>query len=309
MRRTRRQTRATAGGELFPIRTVADLTGVNAITLRAWERRYGLVKPVRTDGGQRMYRREEIELIHRIVGLLDQGIPIGRVALALAGAAQLDKRARSSLWDGYLERIIGAIGRFDEDEVEEVYNSALALHPMPLVTDRLLLPLLCELGRRWETGQGSVAEEHFLSAYLRNKLGARFHHRSRTGQGRRLLVACLPGEQHELGLLMFSLLAVDRGMQIVMLAANVPLVELPAAAKRGRCEAIVLSATMTPGSEVLARELPFMVKAAQVPVFVGGVASIPERDAIVAGGAEPLGTDVPAALHRIAAALANAAAA
>jgi hypothetical protein len=66
---------------------------------------------------------------------------------------------------------------------------------------------------------------------------------------------------------------------------------------------------MTPGSEVLARELPFMVKAAQVPVFVGGVASIPERDAIVAGGAEPLGTDVPAALHRIAAALANAAAA
>lgn len=295
----RRQPSATPSGELFPIRTVADLTGVNAITLRAWERRYGLIKPVRTDGGQRMYRREEIALIHRVVGLLEQGIPIGRVALALEDDAQPDNDARSSVWEKYLERIVGAIGRFDEDEVEEVYNAALALHPLPQVTEQLLLPLLRELGRRWETGQGSIAEEHFFSAYLRNKLGARFHHRTRTARGRRLLVACLPGEQHELGLLLFALLAVDRGMQIVMLAANVPLSELPTAAKRGRCDAIVLSATITPGSEVLTRDLSSMVQSAQLPVFVGGVVSMRERDAIVAGGAEPLGTDVPAALQRI----------
>jgi hypothetical protein len=85
---------------------------------------------------------------------------------------------------------------------------------------------------------------------------------------------------------MFSLLAVDRGMQIVMLGANVPLAELPAAAKRGRCGAIVLSATMAPDNHELVNELPTTVKAADVPVFVGGVASLHERDAIVAGGAE-----------------------
>jgi len=308
MHRARKHTpSAVSGGELFPIRTVANLTGINAITLRAWERRYGLIKPLRSDGGQRMYRREEIDLIHRICALLDKGIPIGRAALALAGAAEPRKRTRTSLWAGYLERMIGAIGRFDEDEVEGIYNSALALHPLQTVTARLLLPLLNELGRRWEIGQGSVAEEHFFSVYLRNKLGARFHHRSRFGQGPRLLVACFPDEQHELGLLMFSLLAADRGMQIVMLAANVPLAELPAAAKRGRCDAIVLSATVPPGSEVLAGQLPLAVKAAKVPVFVGGVGSIRERDAIVAGGAEPLGTDISTALQRIATSLADTA--
>jgi DNA-binding transcriptional MerR regulator/methylmalonyl-CoA mutase cobalamin-binding subunit len=293
--------------ELFPIRTVANLTGVNAITLRAWERRHGLVKPVRSDGGQRMYRREEIDLIHRIVGLLDKGIPIGRVALALTDPSASNRPARHSPWDAYRERIISAIGRFDEDEVEEVYNAALALHPLQTVTSRLLLPLLRELGRRWETGQGTVAEEHFFSVYLRNKLGARFHHRSRAGRGHRLLVACFPGEQHELGLLMFSLIAADHGLQVVMLAANVPLAELPNAAKWSRCDAIVLSATMAPDHEVMAEELPRAVKAANVPVFVGGVASIRERDRIVASGAEPLGTDIGAAIQRIATSLPSAA--
>jgi MerR family transcriptional regulator, light-induced transcriptional regulator len=302
MRRVRKRAQLSSE-ELFPIRTVADLTGVNAITLRAWERRYGLIKPVRTDAGQRMYRREEIDLIHRVVGLLDKGIPIGRVALALADSPPFDRPARHSPWDSYLERIISAIGRFDEEEVEEVYNAALALHPLQTVTSRLLLPLLRELGRRWETGQGTVAEEHFFSVYLRNKLGARFHHRSRAGHGPRLLVACFPGEQHELGLLLFSLVAADHGLRVIMLAANVPLGELPAAAKWSRCDAIVLSATMAPDHEVIAGALPRAVKAANVPVFVGGVASIRERDRIVASGAEPLGTDITVAIQRIATAL------
>jgi MerR family transcriptional regulator, light-induced transcriptional regulator len=303
--RTRRSQTATSLGELFPIRTVANLTGVNAITLRAWERRYGLIKPARSEGGQRFYRLQEIDLIHRIVALLDKGIPISRVALALADTTGPQNRTRASAWDEYVEHMIGAMRRFDEDEIEEIYNSALALHPMETVTARLLLPLLRELGRRWETGQGSVAEEHFFSVYLRNKLGARFHHRNRAGPGPRLLVACFPGEYHELGLLMFSLLAGDRGMRVVMLAANTPLHELPAAAKRGRCDAIVLSATVSPENEVLTTELPAALHAANVPVFVGGAASIRERDALVAGGAEPLGTDIATAIQRIATTLAR----
>lgn len=308
--RTRRaQAAATSLDELFPIRTVANLTGVNAITLRAWERRYGLIKPARSGGGQRLYRRQEIDLIHRIVGMLEKGIAISRVALALADTAGTQKRTRESAWDEYVERMIGAMSRFDEDEIEDIYNSALALHPMETVTARLLLPLLREIGRRWETGQGSVAAEHFFSVYLRNKLGARFHHRNRAGQGSRLLVACFPGEYHELGLLMFSLLAGDRGMRVVMLAANTPLHELPAAARWGRCDAIVLSATVSPENEVLTQELPAVVQAAKVPVFVGGAASIRERDVLVAGGAEPLGTDIATAIQRIATTLQGAAAA
>jgi MerR family transcriptional regulator, light-induced transcriptional regulator len=298
-----------AESELFPIRTVSNLTGVNAITLRAWERRYGLVTPVRTDGGQRLYRRKEIELIQRIVALLDKGMPISQVARSVAAAKPAGNKGSSSPWPGYLEQLLSAIRRFDEDEVEAVYNAALASHSIAVVTDRLLVPLLHELGHRWETGEGSVAQEHFFSAYMRNKLGARIHHRSRASTGPKLLVACFPGEQHELGLLLFSLLAADRGMRVVMLAANLPLDEHPAAARSSRCDAIVLSATMAPDRDVLAAQLPAMVKAAKVPVFVGGVASIRDRDAIVAGSAQPVGTDFHGAMRLIEAGLVDTAAA
>jgi len=75
--------------ETYPIRTVSSLTGVNAITLRAWERRYGLIKPVRTPSGHRLYTRTDIDMIHRIVALLDKGIAIGQVRTALAPALRL----------------------------------------------------------------------------------------------------------------------------------------------------------------------------------------------------------------------------
>jgi len=173
------------------------------------------------------------------------------------------------------------------------------------VTDGLLLPVLQELGRRWKAGEGSVAEEHFFSAFVRNKLGARFHHRARTRTGPRILAACLPDEQHELGLLVFALAAHDRGLRVVMLAAQTPLDDLALAARRARCDAIVLSSTLTPREGVVEEKLPALVKAAEVPVFVGGVASLRERDGIIAAGAEVLGTDIPAAVERIRLALAD----
>jgi MerR family transcriptional regulator, light-induced transcriptional regulator len=290
---------ADDSGELFPIRTVSHLTGVNSVTLRAWERRHGLIKPQRTQSGHRLYGPAQIEVIHRILGLLEKGLPISQVERALAAPGAERAGAEQGPWNSYRERIIGAVARYDDDELEVVYSQALSLYPIEMVTDRLLLPVLQELGRRWKSGEGSVAEEHFFSIYVRNKLGARFHHRARTKTGPRILAACFPNEQHELGLLIFSLAAHERGMRIVMLAAQTPLEDLPLAARRARCDAIVLSSTVTPPEGVIANSLPAMVAAASVPVFVGGLASLRERDGIVAAGAEVLGTDISSAVERI----------
>ena len=182
MARPRHQPQSEAA-ELFPIRTVSNLTGVNAVTLRAWERRYGLIKPVRTASGHRLYGREQIDLIHRILGLMKKGLPISQVARTLMAPQAQSAPARQGPWYAYREDVVAAVSRFDEEALEEVYSGALALYPIETVTDRLLLPVLRELGRRWETGEGSVAEEHFFSVYVRDKLGARFHHRSRGSRG------------------------------------------------------------------------------------------------------------------------------
>ena len=304
MRKTRRGGAEAAGAssQLFPIRTVSRLTGVNAITLRAWERRHGLIAPQRSASGQRLYSRENIDIINRILDLLGKGMAISQVSSALAGAAAAVRRAPSH-WHGEQERMIRAIAAFDEAELDEIYDAALALHSIATVTERLLLPLLVELGQRWQKREGSVSEEHFFSTFLRNKLGARLHHRSRRQAGPRILAACLPEEQHEFGLLIFALAAAEQGLNVLLLAANTPLEELARTATRARCEAIVLSATLAPARQLLTEGLPALVTEAHVPVFMGGLASVSEHDAIVDAGAEPLGVDIDAAITRIQAAL------
>lgn len=285
--------------EFYPIRTVATLTGVNPITLRAWERRYGLVKPTRTPTGHRVYTRADIDTVHHILSLMENGIAIGQVREALAAKAAPAPKADKGPWAEARVRMAAAIEQFDEDRLEDVYNELLALHSIERVTREVLLPLLAELGERWRTRTGGIAEEHFLGVYLRNKLGARIHHRSRAVTGPKLLVACLPGEQHEIGLLLFALAAHERGYRLVLLGADMPLAEMGYAARRAQADAIVLSGSIEPSAGLLAHELPQLVRTSGVPVFVGGRSSVRGRDQIVAAGADPLGADIAAGLRRL----------
>ena len=287
---------------LYPIGTVSELTGVNAITLRAWERRYGLFEPVRKASGHRLYSQYHIDLINRVVSLLDRGMRISQVKPQLdAEQARNDGAVGTpdSLWKRYLSRMVGGIVQFDEGALEETYGEALAIYPVQTVTVELLTPLLKELGRRWEAGEGSVAEEHFFACYLRNKLGARFHHRVRTQDGPTLLLACLPGDRHETGLLLFALAANDAGYQTVLLGADMPLGELPAAARKTRCHAIVLSGLVPPETRVLKDDLSDVARVTNVPVFVGGRASVEAYDLLKKSGCEPLGIDVDTGIARI----------
>ncbi|MGE0873440.1 MAG: MerR family transcriptional regulator [Burkholderiales bacterium] len=282
---------SSADAELFPIRTVASLTGVNPITLRAWERRYGLVRPVRTPSGHRVYTRANIDAIHRILAQLQKGVAISQV------------RESGDATDGWSQtraRMATAIAQFDEDALEEAYNGLLALYPLELVTDQVLVPLFRELGERWKETPGAVAEEHFFAVYLRNKLGARFHHRTRRHDGAKLLSACLPGEHHESGLLLFALAAHEHGFRPVLLGADMPLGELALAARRSRSAAIVLSGAIAPRAGLMERELPALVAAAGIPVCVGGPCSARHRDAIETAGAHALGEDIGHGLKRIA---------
>lgn len=287
---------------LYPIGTVADLTGVNAITLRAWERRYGLLEPVRKTSGHRLYSQAHIDLINRVVGLLDRGMRIGQVQAHLE--AQLVRTAvepgtSSSLWMRYLDRMIAGIVQFDEAILESTLGEALAVYPVQTVTENLLTPLLQELGRRWEDGEGTVAEEHFFGCYLRNKLGARFHHRVRANHGPKLLLACLPGDRHETGLLLFALAANDAGYRTILLGADMPIDELPAAARKTDAAAVVLSGCLPIETEVLDAKLTDAVGRIACPVFIGGRASVAAFEDFKRAGAEPLGLDVDTGLARI----------
>ena len=284
---------------LYPIRTVSSLTGVNAITLRAWERRYDLIKPIRTAKGHRLYTQENIDLINKVVDLLARGIPISQVSHTLAQHQEPVEEQISDTWRDYLNQMTSAIRLFDEDGLEAIYNRVLALYPIDIVTNRLIVPLLIELGRRWETAEGSVAEEHFFSVYLRNKLGSRLHHNTTNITGPRILAACLPAENHEVGLILFALSAQARGMRVILLGANMPLEELPLAATRAKATAIVLSGYASNDLNKIQPALEQLVKSVTVPVFIGGTISSINFDAINRIGAIPLGDDITHGVKRI----------
>lgn len=292
--------------DLFPIRILSQLTGVNPVTLRAWERRYGVIQPQRTPKGHRLYSREDVTLVERILALTARGVPVGQVRQVLNRAVHDETRGGpNEFWSEGRKAMLEAVTRFDEDALERAYEKALGVHPVDVVTRRLVVPLLVELGRRWESAEGSVAEEHFFGVYLRNKLGARFHHRVRRTGGPRLLACCWPGELHEIGLLLFALAASEAGFELILLGANMPLEELPAAAARAGVDAIVLAGSNRPPAEVLGRGLPALIKAVRIPVFCGGLSSVTCHDNLAGAGAIPIGEDLGPGLRAMAERLAK----
>jgi DNA-binding transcriptional MerR regulator len=287
--------------KLYTIGTVSKLTGVGAITLRAWERRHGLIVPVRKESGHRLYTRQHIDQINRITALTQQGVRISQISPAmLETEVAAGSVPNPDIWNTQLNSMMAAIIDFDEERLEEVYNNALSLHPIGTVTRNLLTPLLIELGLRWDAGEGSIAEEHFFSFYLRNKLGARYHHRTRGAKGPTILLAGLPGEHHEIGLLLFALAAHESGYHVIPLGANMPMVELAAVAKKKGSAAIILSGAIELRPSTLSRDLPALVLQCELPVLIGGLSSVYSCDAINKAGARALGRDITHGLQVLA---------
>ena len=291
-------------GRLLPIRTVATLTGINPVTLRAWERRYNLITPQRTPKGHRLYSENDVELIKQVLDLLDQGISISQVKPLLehtpgqtATAPVAD--AGGEVWKSYQQKMLGSIESFDTNALDAVYNDALSLYPVDVVNQRLTTPLLRIMGERWEESESGIAEEHFFSVYLRNKLGTRIHHLNQRSNGPQLLLACLPGEFHEIGLLFFAHAAVNFGYRVVVLGANMPLDQLPGVLAKRPCAGIVLSCSSRPSRGVLENGLPALLEKVNIPVFVGGNTATRHRKKIETAGAICLGETIGNGLKQV----------
>jgi DNA-binding transcriptional MerR regulator/methylmalonyl-CoA mutase cobalamin-binding subunit len=288
---------------LLPIRTVSVLTGVNAVTLRAWERRYGLITPQRTLKGHRLYTQQDVDRITQVVKLLNQGISVSHVKPLLdqapVEASAATTRDEGETWKTYQDKMLGAIERFDEASLDNLYNDALSLYPVDIVNQRLTTPLLRLLGERWKKRDIGIAEEHFFSVYLRNKLGARIHHVNQRGKGPLLLLACLPGELHEIGLLFFALAAVDAGYRVLILGANTPLQQIPGVLDIKPCVAVILSGSAKPARGVIDTDLPGLMDRLTIPVFAGGETAVSYQEKFEQAGVICLGDNIAAGLQLV----------
>ena len=279
----------------YPIRTIAELTGIPSTTLRAWERRYGLLKPARTPKGHRLYSSEDIELIRKISSLLKNNHTISEAIRMVKNPDQLSlitPTPGEDHWNGFQQQLLNAIEVFNDQNLDKVYNDALAIYPIDMVTEQVIIPVMKILGERWKEREAGIAEEHFFSAFLRNKLGARFHHETHRSRGRQILVACLPGEQHELGILLYCIAAIGRGYRILYLGTDMPVDQIPPVVERTEVSAVLLSASRDEnwGAEAT-RALKNCIDTLDIPVMLGGELSERRADDIRQLGAHPLGDE------------------
>lgn len=286
----------------YPIRAISELTGVPTTTLRAWERRYGLLKPERTAKGHRLYSGEDIDLVKQVVKLLKSNHTISE-AIRIIKNPELNDVASSEAdghWAVYQQRMLKAVENFNEKSLDTTYNEALSIYPVDMVTEEVIIPVLNTLGDRWQERETGIAEEHFFSAFLRNKLGARLHHESHRSRGNRILVSCLPGEYHELGVLLFCIAAIGHGYQILYLGNNMPPSQLSKVVERTDVSAILLSGTKTGiWQDEVEHELVSTIKLLKIPVMFGGKISEVYKEKLESFGAHVLGSDHVRAMERM----------
>lgn len=232
---------ALFGQEWFPIREVARLTGVNPVTLRAWERRYGLVQPIRTESGHRLYSQANIDEVRLILGWIERGVPVGKVERILSRRAVAMPQAAApsdcSHWQG---RVIAAVRGFDQAALEHVYGQVFATCPLIRVFQDVFMPVWLQLlGERGRFGQ--LSEWLMLDDFLRARTLQRLHsHSGLSGQQARVLVSAVPGQCRELELLVAGLMLLGNGVQIRILPFGQPVEELSLVCDQVRPDALVL---------------------------------------------------------------------
>jgi DNA-binding transcriptional MerR regulator len=226
----------TASTALVRIGELGRRTGVSPELLRAWEQRYGLLQPSRSSGGFRLYSAADEARVRRMIDLLGQGLSAAQAAReALAPEERLDPADVPTL----AAELGTALDAFEGLQAHAVLDRLLAGVPLETVLTDVLLPYLRDLGRRWERGEASVAQEHFAAALLRSRL-LDLARGWDQGDGPAVLLACRPGEQHELGLICFGLLLARRGWRVTFLGADTPLDSVAEAASRLQPTQIVL---------------------------------------------------------------------
>jgi DNA-binding transcriptional MerR regulator len=199
---------------------VARRSGVSPELLRAWERRYGLLRPARTASGYRLYSEDDLARVARMQELLQTGLAAAEAARQ-AGDAFAAAPAETPGRELDVRRLADALARFDDAGAQDAFDRLLADFTGTAVLEQAVLPLLRELGERWERGEASVAEEHFASNLIRGRLLGLARGWDRGG-GPRAVLACAPGERHELGLISFGIALRAHGWRITFLGAETP---------------------------------------------------------------------------------------
>lgn len=305
---------------IYNIKAVARLTGVAADTLRRWESRYGIMHPQRTASGYRMYSQHDVDTIRWLKGRVEEGLSISRACelLRQQGDSALDPEVPPVVpasvapppgmgarpLNVLSNELLDAYQRTDETGANKTINDALAFYSLEQVINELIYPSLVEVGERWMRKEFTVAHEHFASALVRGRLANLFHSSPYYAAGPLILVACAPGEMHEIGAQVLALFLRRSGYRVVYLGQNVPEDSLISMVRTLRPVLVCCSASRTETAANL-RSLAEIIRQMRTDIgwapelaFGGSIFSL-HPDLATKMGATYLGPDATTALQQV----------
>lgn len=281
--------------QMFPIREVARLTGVNPVTLRAWERRYGLILPTRTESGHRLYSLTDIEQIRSILSWIARGVAVSKIGqlLARSQAAQVLSsivpdslvQADYAQWQGQVRT---ALSNFDDLELARIYGQVFSTYSLNVVFQDIFMPVWTQALQQKEIF-GQASEWVMLDAFLRSRVQQRLN-MLRGALPARVAVAAIEGHCHELELLLSALLLSGGEAGVRVLALGKPFEELTLVCEKIRPQALVLVSNRAPAAD-FARRLNRLAMSLQCRLLLCGDASQLAQESLAGSSIGCLGND------------------
>ncbi len=286
-----------ASVDLVRIGELSNRVGVSPELLRAWERRYGLLQPLRSQGGFRLYSPHDETRVRRMQKELARGLSAAEAAVA-AISSVVKETSRTDAPSSAIERLRGeladSLDLFDDASAQACLDRLFGAFSVEAALRDVILPYLHDLGARWAAGDINVGQEHFASHLIRGRLLGLARGWDQGG-GPRAVLACPPGELHDLGLMSFGLALFRQGWRITFLGSDTPINTIEGAARTLPADMIVISATQ-PGYFISSAEaLTELTRTAPLR-FAGAGASARVASAI---GGHYLGEDPVEAAWRI----------
>jgi DNA-binding transcriptional MerR regulator/methylmalonyl-CoA mutase cobalamin-binding subunit len=270
-------TQPTTDTPLFTAGEVEERTGVPATTLRQWERRYGLPNPQRSQSGYRLYSQNDLDVIEFFKARISEGISVSRAAQLYSleqslpsaqretGKAVLPHPKVQSL-ETMVAQLVDSTISGDSLKADKILAQAYGTMPVEDVVLELIQPTLVEVGERWHRGEITIAHEHQATHYLRGKLHHLLELAGSPRHGPTVILACPPGEWHEIGALSIAIFLRRAGVRTHYLGANTPIIDLARFAREVKASAIMLSATspevidaLRPNAHLLREVVPLVV--------------------------------------------------
>lgn len=296
--------RAAGADGRYPIGTVAERTGLSRHVLRAWERRYGAVSPLRTGGGDRLYSAADIERFRMLRVLTEAGHPIGQVAGlptaeiaalvrseegATGGGAERSRRVREQerTAGAWVESAVEAVDAMDGAQLHAILTRAAVSLPLSEFTGEVVAPLLRKIGELWEDELICPAHEHVCSAQVGRVLGGLAESLPARPGAPEAVAGTLSGQRHEFGALLAAVVAADEGWRVTYLGPDLPVEDIATAAEARGAAAVMLSTVMDEGAvDPAAAVRALRDRLGEDPaLLVGGRATTRRRSQIERAGA------------------------